>query len=497
MKKPSVLKILVGISVFVGLVISGAACSRQASAPASNGGAGTLRIQWSSEPQSWDPTFAQDGLALRILANTMGGLYRYDGDAKLVPLYAAEVKVSKDFKTYDFKIQGAWSDGVAIDSDQFKCALDRALDPKSGAKLSFLLKHIQKIETPSKDRLKIQLARPDPRFLHLTTLPTMMPLRCDLIAANQGSWPMMGPTTGDYRLADVNKGVSYHFVSNRGGHSVEALLVQDESTGVRLFESGRLDILSRVPQYDLKRMQAKGWIRTDPFWATYYLGFHVKNPAVSERELRKRVRDSIAKKEIVELLGTAEIPAQSWIPPGLEGHTATLTLTPANPNTAAVKKGAEIAVQYDSSARNATVMEKIQADLLKTLGIRLRLESSDWKTYQRNLGASPKPIFRFAMQAPVADPLFMLQSFTSKDPNNYTGWADARYDAWVDEIAQMESGPKRNQLIHRAQLYLLDEAVIFVPLYFYNQIHAVSPKIQGFRPNPMGVFRWADLNFST
>lgn len=464
-------------------------CSKK---PASEAGPEPIRIQWSSEPQSWDPTFAQDGLALRILSNTMGGLYRYDADARLLPLYAAEVKTSKDFKTYEFRIQGLWSDGVTLEASHFQCAIRRAIDPKSGAKLSFLLKHIQSVEAPSKDSLKIVLARPDPRFLHLTTLPTMMPLRCDLIEKNGGVWPMIAPTTGDYRLDEVKKGVSYRFVSNHGGIPVEAVLVQDESTGVRLFESGRLDVLGRIPTYDLKRLKDKGLIRTDPFWATYYLGFRVKDPAVADPAFRKKIRDSIRKKEIIQLLGTGEEVATGWIPPGMEGA---LKSAPVRASISPSMNPVEIAVQYDSSARNATVMEKIQADLQKSLGIHLRLESSDWKTYQSNLSSNPKPLFRFAMQVPVADPLFMLQSFTSKDPNNYTGWSDAQYDAWVDQIARLESGPKRVALIEKAQAKLIDEAVIFVPLYFYNQIHAVSPRLQGFRANPLGVFRWAELSF--
>ncbi|NDD92642.1 hypothetical protein EBZ37_11205, partial [bacterium] len=38
-----------------------------------------LQVQFTSEPTQYDPLFLEDGVALRLAANTLGTLYSYDG----------------------------------------------------------------------------------------------------------------------------------------------------------------------------------------------------------------------------------------------------------------------------------------------------------------------------------------------------------------------------------------------------------------------------------
>src|SRR5262249_12006566 len=100
---------------------------------------------------------------------------------------------------------------------------------------------------------------------------------------------------------------------------VEFQIVVDESTAIHLFETGRLDLLTRVSALDFPRLKQKDLIHTSPLLATYYLTFNCKKFPFQNRVLRQSVANAIKKNEVTEILGAGEIPARSWIPKGLEG----------------------------------------------------------------------------------------------------------------------------------------------------------------------------------
>jgi ABC-type oligopeptide transport system substrate-binding subunit len=139
----------------------------------------------------------------------------------------------------------------------------------------------------------------------------------------------------------------------------------------------------------------------------------------------------------------------------------------------------------------------VQADVKKNLGLELALGNQDWKSHVRSLSTAPAQVFRYGWLAPFADPISFLEVFTTGNPNNYTGWTHTRYDELVREIMRLKPGAERAQKIEQAQRILLDEESIVVPLLHYIQTHAVSPRVEGFRVNPVGVIRFDELTLKT
>ncbi|MGZ3707558.1 MAG: hypothetical protein ACXWPM_01815, partial [Bdellovibrionota bacterium] len=156
-----------------------------------------------------------------------------------------------------------------------------------------------------------------------------------------------------------------------------------------------------------------------------------------------------------------------------------------------------IAASFDSSARNSLIMEKIQSDLRGALGLRMSLSNLDWKTYIRTMQTDPTPIYRFGWLAPFSDPISHLEAFMSGNPNNSSGFSNARYDTLVRKVAATESGPERLKLIREADRILVEEEAAVVPIYHYVQNHAVSKRVKGFRVSPFGVIRFDDLKWGS
>ncbi len=496
------------------------ACTKKETAPQSS--STPIRFQVYSEPVSLDPSRVEDGNGLRLVANLMDGLVGYDGAGQLRFLLAESVKTSEDGLRYEFVLRpGAkWSDGAPIEASQFVTALRRALDPATGSKLADMLypirgaRAVARREIPltqlgvralAPDRLMIELEHPLPIFLEVLTLPQAMPLREDVLAANQGKWPLSAPVTGAYRIAASRFEQMLLLEPNdqywdvRAPHPVQLTVVQDETTAARLYEQGKIDVLTRIPALEYGRMKQLGKLVSFPMIATYFLAFDVRKPPFDQVAWRRKVSAAIDREGVTQALGSGEPPAWSWIPRGLEGAITDRELPPLlkaarkNVDLALAAKVPPIGITFDSSGRNSLILEKIQDDLKRVLGLRVSLEPADWKTHVRRMREDTRHLYRFGWLAPFVDPISHLRTFTSDNPNNYTGWKNAAYDALVEKIVRTPRGPAREALIRQADLKLVEEEAVVVPIYHYVQDYAVSNRVTGFRAAPNSVIRFAEL----
>lgn len=503
---------------WLGLVITlSVACTRTPQSPSE-----TLRVQLASEPVSLDPTLAEDGTALLVLGNTMEGLVGYDGAGALQMLLAESHVVSTDGRRYEFVLRpdARWSDGRPVVADDFVTAIRRALTASQGARLAGMFFRIRGAREyfAGKDtalgvreeagKLVIDLTEPTPYFLQVLTLPIALPLRKDILDANSGRWPVDAPSTGPYRLHSRQADRVIHLSKNNsyrkplgGFRDVELVIINDEAAALNLFDVSRVDILTRVSAAELPRLRKRpDVLRTFPFFATYYLSFNFRKPPFNDPLWRKAVAGAVRREELVGALDGGELPARSWVPPGLEGHIPYsdpgLVFAPAMEQARklpASSRGGTLAAVYDSSARNTLVMEKVQADLKRALGLKISLSNLDWKAYLKSVQTDPPPLFRLGILAPFSDPIQILEVFTSTSPFNYLKWSNADYDRIVEQVAGLKPGPEREAKIRQAQSILVDREAIAVPLYHYVQNHAVGPRVEGFRANPFGVIRFSEL----
>jgi ABC-type oligopeptide transport system substrate-binding subunit len=489
--------------------------SKEASEPA-----GRLNLQLSSEPVTLDPSRVEDGLGIRLVTNVMEGLMGFTSEGKLVRRLAESHESSADLRNYRFKIRAdaKWSDGVAVDAGQVKFAIERALRPETGAKLSGLLRWIEGAEAFARGRAKevsgirakgaeieFRLLKPVSFFEQVLTLPMTYPLRKDVLAANGGAWdPLRNsaiPTNGPYRIRSHIPDQEILLEATRplarkAPTSVLLRIVVDESTGASLFERGKLDILTRIPAFDQARYEKAGSVRTVPFQATYFFAFNRKKKPFDRVEFRRAFAAAVQRAAIVKVLGTGESPASSWIARGQEGYFdfrgdhegRDLAFAPSLADLkerVSAWKG-EIAIGFDSSGRNATVVEKVQADLKAAYGWNVRLKNQEWKTYIRGIYADPEMIFRFGWSSPMIDPAMYLTPFTTNDPFSFTKYANADYDRLVEEIVALRPSPVREKKIVEAQRILLEEEVLVVPIYHYVSTFAVGPRMTKYGMSPVG-----------
>ena len=456
-----------------------------------------------------DPSLVEDGISLRVINNIMQGLVGYDGAGHFQKRLAESYEISPDGKTYTFKIRpdALWTDGKSVVAQDFVTGLHRAMNPKTGSKLSGFLLLIQSV-TDQNGKLVIVVKQRTTWFLQALTLPVAMPLRADILEKYQGRWDERAPVCGSYRIASHKLDQEIWLEKNSWASAsapkkVLIRIVQDESTAASLFEQGKIDILTRVPAFDLTRFKKKNWVHSDPMLATYFLSFNIHKAPFDNRDFRRAVAGAIHRDELMKALDTDETPAKSWIPKGLPGYLpyegqkdilATYGDSVARVKALVAQKPVpEFSAGFDSGDRNTLVMEKVQQDLLHELGLKISLVHSDWKAYVSTLHTDPPPLFRFGWLAPILDPEFHLQAFVTGDTFNLFKFSNPEYDSLVLAANKLPDGPVRVAKILAAQKILVEREAVVVPIYHYILAHAVADRVQNFRVNPFGVILFDEI----
>lgn len=469
-----------------------ASCSSRKAEDSKN----TLLLHLSADPATLDPTTFEDGHAYKVLLNVIDPLYENRTSGEIQPLLAKTVKISPDGKTYRIAIDetARWSNGDPVTAEDVAYGIQKTIDPFSKSRNAHwfdMLAEADPVQVKGTHLLEIRLKKKTPYFLKVLSLP-VTPLPKKWLLAHQGKWTVLAPTNGPYFIKKVQAGQWIDLEANpfyanekRKPKVLKARwkIIQEEQTAAQLFRSGGLHILTRVPSFEIKKLDQEGLLRHDPYAATYYLGFNVNRPPATDVGFRKRVAASINPEATVDILQSYDEAAWGWIPKGLEGYHAKSVFKRGE----AVKlPKIQASVSYDASSKNTLILEKIQSDL-KQNGVDLELHPTDWKSHLKRMVQDPTPIFRFAWQAPFLDPLPHLEVFTSDSRNNKTGWKNADYDLIVKRVRELSPGPERLRWIAKAEKILLDQDCIIIPIYHYVQLHAVSKNISGFSVNPFSV----------
>jgi oligopeptide transport system substrate-binding protein len=499
------------------LALSGLGCSDRGR---ERQGTSTLRVQLGAEPMTLDPARTEDGVAMKILGNTMDGLVGYDNAGHLESRLADTYRISADRRHYEFTIRNdaKWSDGKPVRAEDFVTGLRRSLAKETAGKLAPLLFSIRNAREYNQGKvpadalgvhakngeLVIDLTKPVSYFVHALTLNMALPAREDLLRQTGGKWLESFPVTGPYQ---ITKHIAEEkIILERNPYSlastpiskVEIDIVPDESTGLHLFEQGKLDIISKIPDTEFARLRAQDRVHTDPLLAVYYLAFNVRKAPFDQVRNRRAVAASIRKQELVDVLHTGDTVAASWIPRGLEGYFSDPFASRLSAEDLKAAKDdfmllQPVAAGFDTSMRNRWVLEKIQQDLSSKLGLKLSLENLDWKSYIRSVQTDAAPVFRFAWLAPFDDPIVHLRVFETDNPNNYSHFSDKTYDRLVNEIEILRPGKIREAKLREAQEILLSKDAVVIPLYHYVQNHAVAERVENFHVSPYGIVRFREL----
>ena len=491
-----------------------------------------IRYNLQTEPPSLDWSITTDNASIEVINNLMEGLARYDENLRPVPALAEKWDVLDGGKKYIFHLRrdAKWSDGKPVLAEDFVYSWQRLVKPETAAEYAYfiyLVKNAREINSGElKDAsrlgikaldertLEVELERPAVYFPVITTFVVTFPQRKKLVEKWPDSWtePEHILTTGPFVLVKwhheyklILEPNPFYYGEKPRLEKIIFYMINERTTELTLYDTGDLD-LCQVPPPAIPTYRKSPEYHSRPILGTYYIGFNIEKSPVNNPLVRRALAMAIDRAKIPEILKGDQIPATSFIPPGMIGHNPELGFKfdperakdiMAQAGYPAGKNLPTITLAFNTLDTNQLICEFVQAQWQSNLGITVYLRNMEWKVYLKELELDPPAAFRLGWYADYPDPDNFATIFISESGNNHTRFKSKEYDALVSEASFEPDPQKRQQLYDQAQKMILEEHCIFVPLYFYSQNYLIKPYVRNLDYNAMGLLyfnsSWTDL----
>ncbi len=341
---------------------------------------------------------------------------------KPIPGAAESYTLSDDGLVFTFKLRPnqTYSDGEPLTAENFEYAWKRLCDPVVAgdyASIAFPIVGCEEYYTAfetsglsttdttklqelrdtvgvnalDENTLEIKLKEVAPYFLNVTALWVGMPVRQDIIEANDENWwldPANYIGNGPFQLTDFEqqsraqfkRNANYVLADNRPQFDIEGQIISDENAAFTAYMNDELDILYFGAD-DLDTIEADPELtaeRTDAVGAcTGYYGFNMSRPPFDSKAVRQAFSQALDRDAYIRDIGNNQsLKALSLIPPGMPGHDdeAKWDFDAAAAKQRLIDSGydmsQELVLSYAASPRSQTRNEYIAAQFQNVLGVK-------------------------------------------------------------------------------------------------------------------------------
>jgi oligopeptide transport system substrate-binding protein len=125
------------------------------------------------------------------------------------------------------------------------------------------------------------------------------------------------------------------------------------------------------------------------------------------------------------------------------------------------------------------IAEAIQQMWQDVLGVKVDVQTQEWKVFLKTLQTDSPQIWRLGWNADYPDANnFDREVFRSDSGQNYTKWKSDEYDKLVDEAARESNTAKRVALYRQAEDILVSKDAALIPIYWYTRLTMTKPYVQ-------------------
>lgn len=497
-----------------------------------------LRLGNGPEVETLDPHKARGVSASNVLRDLYEGLTSESPRGDIVPGAAASWEVSEDGREYVFHLREAarWSNGDAVTAADFVAGLRRSADPATGSNYSQILEPIENAQAVSAGQLppdqlgveavddltlRVRLKAPTPYFLGLLNHASTYPVHRASLALHGPQFARAGKLVGNGAYTLSEWVVQGHITLQRNPYywnnartSIDTVVyfpTEDVSSEFKRYRSGELDVTYEIAdaQAPWIRRNIPGEYRNAPYLGTYYYGFNLTRPPFKDNpKLRLALALAVDREVIVQkVLGTGELPAYGWVPPGVTGADRQQVEWAAWPKTRrlaearrlyaesgySAQRPLEVEIRYNTHEEHKKIATVIAAMWKQSLGVRVKLVNEEWKVFLQNRHARRlTQVFRAVWISDYDDAYSFLELLQSRHGINDPGYSSPAYDALLARIAAESDITQRTALMAEAERMILADLPV-LPIYFYVSKHLVKPWVAGWQGNVMDHHYSKDL----
>lgn len=515
-----------------------------------------LNMVLDGEPGTLDPQRGTDTDSISVIRQLYSGLLRLDEDQNLVADLAAEIPtvanggISADGLTYTFTLRDGlmWDDGTPLVAQAIVDGAQRLFEPGSanyyvdfyrviaaggagvalkegladgteGDALIALEQAVSdnlEVSAPDSKTVVFNLTQRSPVFGLLSTLWTLYPVRQDIVDASGDAWTEAGTlvSNGPFKLVEWNHDEGLVLARNDNWHRGPALLdtinydfIEDTAIAFLAYQEDEVDAVKLGPA---ELVQVRGTDLEAEFQAyaqlvTLGIYFNFRYEPLQDVRVRKALASAIDRVEYSEIVREgSQLPAYSWVPPGMPGHDPTLGLEYDNTIDAAKAllaeagypdgAGLEIDILSADSSTGVLTVEWLKEQWEKNLGITVTVTTLDRASYFELRNAGDYQVTSGGWGADYPDPQNWLPLFQTGGGLNSGDYSNAEFDALIVAADTELDNDKRIQMYLDAQAIMIDE-VPFAPLNYRRRNILLKPWVQGLLPSPMESNLPGDLFF--
>jgi oligopeptide transport system substrate-binding protein len=493
-------------------------------------------LKWNigADPKTIDPTLngASDGGD--VINQTFEALTR-EKSGTVYPGIAESWEVSEDGMTVTFKLrESKWSDGSPLTANDFVYSWKRGMDPATASEYSWIWEYTnivgaqEAVEGGSLDEVgikavddytfEVMLNTPTDYIVQLLSFYHFMPVKQSAVEAKaDGAWakdPALAVSNGPFMLEnyEIGKGLklvknpNYWNAENVMLDGIDAVFIDEATTAYQAYQSDELYFIPQVPTAEIPRLIAEDpEFYVFPLLGTYYYNFNLDLELWEDPKVRRALTLAIDRELITETLGSGQVPAAGFVPPGFvdaDGNdffekAGTYGISTDDSGVAEAQalmaeagfpngEGfPEFTLMYNTSEAHKMVAELVQEMYKTNLGLNVKLENQEWAVFQDTRKVGDYELARGGWLTDFMDPMGLLSIFTSKNAYNDPNYNNPEYDELLSAAAKSR-GKEHFDLLYKAQDILMTELPV-VPVYHYSDTMLVKDKVVGWDRSVLGT----------
>lgn len=492
---------------------------------------GTLRINLASDTDTVDPA---------LVAHVVSAQYQYAAQAKLlnypdlpspagstlVPEVAVDLpNVSDDGCTYDFHLRSGddayrFNTGETVTARHFAAAIARALNPAMDSPAVAYLREIvgsddviegERAGAPagvsvlSDTRLRIELTRPVPDFLHRLAMPFFAAIPPDLPATPDGvdTVPSAGPYYIDARVRGSSISLRRNpFYRHSRPANVDRIVYSvgvDPDRTLAEIERGDVDyVADGLPPDAEQSLGERYGVNAGQFHVSValqldYIAMNTSRPLFSDVRIRRAANFALDRRAHLESRGEyAGVVSDHILPPGMPGYRDETTYPLDGPDVARARAelppgftGAHAVFYTNDTLAGPTIGELVRRDL-RAIGIDVEVKQFPETLKHRLAGRRDEP-FDFLVTGDTAeypDPYVLINALldgdliTEQNNVNESYFNDPVYNRRMHEAAALY-GEERARAYGQLDLDITRDAAPWAVMDNRTKRDLVSSRVRG------------------
>ena len=325
---------------------------------------GSMTVTYQEDIATLDPAIGYDWQNPSMMQAIFDGLMDYKpGTTELTPWLAKSYEISKDGKTYTFKLHKGvkFQNGRELTADDVKYTLERLVNPKTqspGASYFSKIKGGEEMMAGKADSLagvrvldkytvQVELTEPYAPFLNVLAMHFGSIVPKEEVAKWGEDFGKHPVGSGAYRLAEWTLGQRLVFERNKDYFRddqphldrITVEVGQDPTVATLRLLRGEVDLLGDgIPPSQFQKVTSdpalKNQIVPGKQLNTSYLALNVKMKPFDNLKVRQAVNMAINKERIVRIINGRGTPATQPLPPSMPGYDKDYKGYPYDPEKA-------------------------------------------------------------------------------------------------------------------------------------------------------------------